>query len=124
MPVAGDGPVLQREPHEPPRHALALLAPERGGADELALRRLDRPPQPNLERGRRRVHIVPVEEEAGFEPERVARPQAGREYPVAPALRQNGVPQVDGVPGIRYYWFQDEVPIARRPAIGTSSWNQ
>src|SRR5207302_9606715 len=64
VPVAGDGPVLQRERHEPPRHALALLAPEHRGADELALTPLDRPPQPDLERSRRRVPIAPGGEEA------------------------------------------------------------
>src|SRR2546422_604735 len=96
-PVARDRPIPQHKPHEAAGEPLALLALEGLGADEFALAELDRPPEPDFKGGRGFVHVVPVEEEPGLEPERVARPQPGGKDPRGPAGFEDGVPYIGGV---------------------------
>src|SRR5262249_119783 len=71
--LTGDGAVRQREADQAAGDAFAFLPAQGFRADEVALVQLDGPPVADLERRHRLVHVVPVQEKAGLQPQRVPR---------------------------------------------------
>src|ERR1039458_6611109 len=93
LPVPGDRPPLELDADETPRRMRGIEPGERLAPDELPLLELDRPPQRAAEGVGPVVHVLPVEAQAGLEPERVACPESAGNQALRRARLEERIPQ-------------------------------
>src|ERR1022692_2378683 len=91
--VPGDRPPLELDADETPRGMRGIEPGQRLAPDELPLLELDGPPQRAAEGVGPVVHVLPVEAQAGLEPERVACPAPAGNQALRRARLEEGIPQ-------------------------------
>src|SRR4029077_12032583 len=89
--VTGDAAVQHLETHQQPRESLLAGPQDRATADEVLVE-VEGPIQPGLERIRVGIHVIAVEAHPRFQPQGVARAQAGRPDAVGLALVEERAP--------------------------------
>ena len=85
------------EPNEFSRQALLFLAEQGIAADEITLLRFNDPSESRFEQRRAVVHVVAVQKQLRFQPERVSRAKPCRKKTVGLTRLQYGIPDGFGM---------------------------